>query len=302
VVDLTLGGANEKDLLEDPANGDWYIAKLGRRNSDLEVITEYIIYLVGRKLGVRVADTKIATLRGNLRFLSKYFLDQTQNEELVHGIQLFRELYDEAVMQDVVGNEAREQAMFTLQAIRSAFGAHYTEFGAEVEANLFEALVDMVVHDAIIGLQDRHHSNWGVIVRRGKAGPPPRFAPLYDSARGLFCSETDTALRRRYSGKAGAERFEGYAVRSKPLIGFDGLSPLNGRRHITHDQLVAAVYREFPASRARIRAILDTCDWRRLPAEIQARVGPMCSGYRMGLILTLLRRRVRLLKKAIGAP
>ena len=301
IVDQTLGGANVKDFLEDPANGDRYIAKLGRRNSDLEVVTEYIIYLAGRRLGVRAAEAKIATFQGHLRFLSKYFLNPTRNEELVHGIQLFQQLYDEALMQNVIGDEAQEQAMFTVQAILNAFGAHYTEFGQDVQTNLFRGLVDMIVHDAVIGLQDRHHSNWGVIVNRGKAGPPPRFAPLYDSARGLFCSEPDADLRSRYSGTAGEQRLEGYAARSKPLIGFDGLFPLKGRKHITHDQLVGALYHNFTASRVRIRAILDRCDFRRLPGDIRTRMGSRCSGYRIGLILTLLRRRVSLLKRAIGA-
>src|ERR1051326_3719021 len=79
VTDFHVGGATEKDILQDPATGDWYIAKLGRRNNDLEVMTEYIIHLVGRNLGVHVAEAKIATFRGRLRFLSKYFLDRSQS-------------------------------------------------------------------------------------------------------------------------------------------------------------------------------------------------------------------------------
>src|SRR6266487_3407032 len=95
VTDFQVGGATEKDILEDPATGDWYIAKLGRRNNDLEVMTEYVIHLIGRNLGACVADAKIATFHGKLRFLSRYFLDRNQAEELIHGIQLFKELYDD---------------------------------------------------------------------------------------------------------------------------------------------------------------------------------------------------------------
>jgi hypothetical protein len=40
----------------------------------------------------------------------------------------------------------------------------------------------MLTHDALIGVQDRHHENWGIVVQRGRADDPPRFAPLYDSA------------------------------------------------------------------------------------------------------------------------
>ena len=300
VGNLHVGGATEKDILQDPATGDWYIAKLGGRNSDLEVMTEYIIHLVGRNIGANVAQAKIATYKGRLRFLSKYFLDRGQDEELIHGIQLFRELYDESTLYGVVGDEVREQAMFNLQAIRGAFGAHYVLFGAQVEENLFSALIDMVVHDAIIGVQDRHHENWGVIVQRGRTGPVPRFAPLYDSARGLFCNHPDANLTR-FIGAGGQQQLEAYAARSRPLMGWDGLTPRPGRKFITHDQLVAALYRDLPAARKRIRTILAAYEWRALQAELRRRLGFMCSERRISLVLALLRRRITLINRAINS-
>jgi hypothetical protein len=297
ITGLTVGGATEKDILEDPATKAWYIAKLGRRNNDLEVMTEYIIHLVGRNLGARVADAKIARYKGRLRFLSKYFLDPAQDEELVHGIQLFREFYDEVTMRQVIGNEAREQQMFSLQAIRSAFGAHYLEYGPDVERSLFKSLVDMVVHDAIIGVQDRHHENWGVIVQRGRAAPPPRFAPLYDSARGLFCNERDDRLARRVYGSPGW--LVKYVAKSRPLMSWEGLAPSRGRRFVTHEQLVAAIFRVMPDMRCRINGMLDRYEWRSLRDEIQRNVGLLCSPMRLHLVLLLLRRRIHLIKCAI---
>src|SRR5215813_6283297 len=130
VADLEVGGANEKDILEDPDTGDWYIAKLGKRNSDLEVVTEYIIHLIGRHLGAHVAEGKVAMFRGQLRYLSKYFIDRKNDEELVHGIQLFRALYDDSEVDAVLGDHSREQGMFSLQQIEAAFGAHYVDYGA----------------------------------------------------------------------------------------------------------------------------------------------------------------------------
>lgn len=298
VPNLHVGGATEKDILEDPATGDWYIAKLGGRNNDLEVMTEYIIHLVGRNVGANVADAKIATYKGRLRFLSKYFLDREQSEELVHGVQLFRELYDDATIHGVVREKDREQAMFSLQAIKEAFGAHYVDYGPEVEEDLFKALVEMVVHDAIIGVQDRHHENWGVIVRRGRIGPPPRFAPLYDSARGLFCNHPDVELPKFY-GRGAQDRLDGYAARSRPLMGWNGLDPRPGRTLITHDQLVAAVYRDTPRLRPRIREMLAAYNWRTLQTELQRHLGFICSGRRISLIITLLRRRIALINRTI---
>jgi hypothetical protein len=297
VQGFTLRGVAQKDLLEDPATGDWYIAKLGQRQNDLEVMTEFIIFLVGRNIGAAVADAKMAIFRGQTRFLSKYFLDRDK-EELVHGIQLFQELYDQSTLEEVIGNQAREQAMFTVQAIRAAFGAHYMEYGAGVEAALFEGLVDMIVHDAIIGVQDRHHENWGLIVQRGTAGPPPRFSPLFDSARGLFCNESNADLRRRFVGEAGLKRLNGYAQRSRPLMGWEGLVPQQGRKYLTHEQLVAAIYRDEPAMRPRIRAMLSAYDWKGLRDDVRHQI-PMCNSHRLSLILMILKRRIALINRAI---
>ena len=299
VVEESLGGANEKNLLEDPVTGSRYVAKLGRRNNDLEVMTEYIIYLVGRNIGARVAEAKMALYDGKLRFLSKYFLDRSRGEELVHGIQLFQELYDESTIKAVTRDEAREQAMFNLQAIRSAFGAHYVEYGPHVEDELFQRLIDMVVHDAIIGIQDRHHENWGIIVQRGRDAPPPRFSPLYDSARGLFCNESDKELAR-YVGREGEQRLSGYLARSRPLMGWEGLRPGGGRKYVAHHELVASLYNAVPSARLRIRSTLAAYDWQGLRHDLWSDVGFMCSGRRISLILSTLRRRIRLINRAIS--
>jgi HipA-like C-terminal domain len=298
VEGVGVGGATEKDILEDPESGAQYIAKLGKRNSDLEVMTEYAIYLIGRSLGVPVAEARIARYNGRLRFLSKYFLDREKPEELVHGMQLFNQLYDETTVTAVLGNELSEQAMFSVQAVKAAFGAHYVEYGADVEDELFNGFVSMLTHDALIGVQDRHHENWGVIVQRGVTADRPRFAPLYDSARGLFCNETDPRLLR-FIGREGSQRLDGFIARSRPLVGFDGLQPVQGRKYVTHDQLIAAVYRAYPRQRARIVEILAAYDWRHVREELAKELATLCSARRRTVVLTCLRRRLRALRRAM---
>lgn len=66
---LGIRGATVKDVIEDPESGALHIAKLGRRRNDIEVMTEYAIYLIGRSIGVTVAKARIARYRGQLRFL-----------------------------------------------------------------------------------------------------------------------------------------------------------------------------------------------------------------------------------------
>jgi hypothetical protein len=298
VFGVSVGGANEKNILEDPGTGERYIAKLGRRNNDIEVMTEYAIFLIGKSLGISVAEARIARYRGRLRFLSRYFLDITTPEELVHGLQLFRELYDEDKVKGVLGDSTQEQRLFSVQAVKAAFGAHYMQYGAQVEEDLFDGFVSMLTHDALIGVQDRHHENWGIVVAREVGGPAPRFAPLYDSARGLFCNRGDSDLPS-FMGQAGSQRLDGYIARARPLVGFDGLQPIQGRKHITHEQLVAAVYRSYPTQRHRITSILEAYDWKRVRSDLTRGLRRLCVPSRTTLILTCLRRRLRTLRRAL---
>lgn len=298
ILDVSVRGATEKDVLQDPETGQRYIAKLGGRNNDLEVMTEYAIHLIGRSLGVVVADARIAVYRGRWRFLSAYFLDEKEPEELVHGMQLFSELYDEDSVQSALQSELEEQSLFSVQSVKAAFGAHYLQYGADVEDRLFGGFVSMLTHDALIGVQDRHHENWGVIVQRSVEAPAPRFAPLYDSARGLFCNVPDSQLRT-YSGTAGLQKLDGYIGRARPLVGFDGLAPEQKRKYITHDQLVAAIFREYPEQRTRIREILEAYDWRAVNEALSEGLQGLCSPSRRALILTCLRRRLKSVYRAI---
>jgi HipA-like C-terminal domain len=300
IKDITVRGATEKDILEDPQSGNLYIAKLGGRNNDLEVMTEYAIFLVGRSLGVLVADARIASYNGRLRFLSKYFLDRRKSEELVHGMQLFSELYDENTVTAVLGDERSEQEMFRVQAVKAAFGAHYLQYGPHLEDDLFGGFVSMLTHDALIGVMDRHHENWGVIVQRGREDDPPRFAPLYDSARGLFCNVTDSQMASRFLvGERGERELDKYVAKSRPLVGCEGLLVPRGRKFVTHDQLLAAVYRAYPNQRERILRILASYDWRRVRDDLNRDLAVLCSARRRMLILRCLRRRIRVLRRAI---
>jgi hypothetical protein len=61
--------------------------------------------------------------------------------------------------------------------VKAAFAAHYLEYGATIEEELFGGFVAMLTHDALIGVMDRHHENWGVIVRREIGGPKPASRP-----------------------------------------------------------------------------------------------------------------------------
>lgn len=65
-----------------------YIAKTGHKWYPTESITELLMNRLGVIFGLTMADSQIAMIGGQLRFLSRYFLHPAQ-EELVHGADIW---------------------------------------------------------------------------------------------------------------------------------------------------------------------------------------------------------------------
>ena len=64
-----------------------YIAKTGHKWYPTESITELLMNRLGIIFGLQMADSRIAMIGGQLRFLSRYFLNP-RKEELVHGADI----------------------------------------------------------------------------------------------------------------------------------------------------------------------------------------------------------------------
>jgi hypothetical protein len=89
----------------------------------------------------------------------------------------------------------------------------------------------MIGFDALVGNQDRHFYNWGVITHT-RAALTPRFAPIYDTARGLFWNTTEERLVKL----AGNDVLKRYVENSTPQIGWDG-----HRGRLNHFDLVQRI-------------------------------------------------------------
>jgi hypothetical protein len=251
------------------------------------VATEYIIYLLGQNLGARTAGARIGVFRGKLRFLSQYFLDPVH--QLAHGVELFRDLVDN--VDQVLEDTTAEQRLFTVQAVRDALDLHFPK------TPIFDDLLRMLIHDAVIGVQDRHHENWGVVTSRERS-VAVTFAPLYDSARGLFGNMLDQELRTRFAGPSGSANLERYIAGSRPLIGCSDAVPSNGK-FLTHIELARSVFWTFPRSRRMFAETVGRYIWRSFDVALRS-LGSLVSPLRRSLILTCVRRRIRRIRQAIN--
>ena len=151
--------------------------------------------------------------------MSEYFLKL--HEELLHGIDML------AMWLGIDRVELEFTLLFVKEEERDVYRLDYllqmlVDVATAGEANVLQAALGrMLALDAVIGANDRHAMNWGVI--RDTLQPSVlRFAPVFDTARGLFWHHLDHALRRADDRGVRDGDIARYAERSRPNIGFRG--------------------------------------------------------------------------------
>lgn len=213
-----------------------YIAKVGSKRYPVESITEHLLTRLGQSLGVVIADSKLRIVAGQVRFLSKYFLGK--NESLVHGLEIFGRHLDDEMVEEIAATR-QEQDFYTFQTVLAAVTDIYPEHADLI----MQGMVKLLAFDAIAGNNDRHPLNWGVVVPVAPSRPV-RFAPIFDTARGLFWNVDDSQLGKFV---ASAISMDAYINKSVPQIGWDNKGKIN------HFDLINAIYRSYQ----RYRPILD---------------------------------------------
>jgi hypothetical protein len=158
-----------------PSRWPAYIAKVGSKFYPIESITEHLLTRLGQLAAVRIADSRLLMVAGQVRFLSKYFLQR--NESLVHGIEIFKDHLDVEMVEQIAKRRA-EQEFYTFQTVSAAIAEKFPRHRQEIMA----AFVEMLAFDALVGNNDRHPANWGVIVPI-QQGMPPRFSHPHAAIR-----------------------------------------------------------------------------------------------------------------------
>jgi len=171
-----------------------FIAKTAEKWYPHESVIEFMINRIGEMLGLAMNEIKLAQINTQIRFLSKYFL--TEGERLVHGAEICGEhLGDMEMADEIAKNKESARELFTFEFIKAAISAVYPETCQEI----LKGLVKLIAYDALVGNNDRHFYNWGVVDNTRKSKKMPKFAPIYDSARGLFWNYSDQNLKKVHS-------------------------------------------------------------------------------------------------------
>lgn len=209
-----------------PKTWPLYIAKTGHKWYPVESITEHLLNRLGEVFGVRMAESKLAVINGQLRFLSRYFL-KVEKETLTHGAEIFAGYLEDQAFVESVEKANLSRKLFTMQFVELAVNKAFPQ----EKETIMKDLVKLLLFDAMVGNNDRHYFNWAVIQpfdKRERA----RLSPVYDTARGLFWNASDERLAMRIKQKDVARYVKKYSDASKPKLGWNNAGDLNHFRMV----------------------------------------------------------------------
>ncbi len=258
-----------------------YIAKTGHKWYPIESITELLLNKLGAIFGLKMADSRIAIINGQLRFLSRYFLNSSR-EELVHGADILAGYLNETTKYvEDVDKQKLTRDFFTLQVIENAVGSLFLYQKDEI----MHDLAKLIIYDALVGNNDRHFFNWGVI-RSIDNSSQACFSPVYDTARGLFWNYSEGKLMDIVANKAIDTHVRKYCESSRPKIGWEG------EKEINHFRLFEKIYKnEYYISSDEIKSLLLQSVLERMLQEIRHDFLPLMSVNRITMICKCLEYR-----------
>ena len=266
-----------------------YIAKVGHKWYPNESVTEHLLTRVGQLLGLTMAESSLMSAHGQIRFLSRYFLNR--NQILVHGAQIFSGYLEDKEFVEEVERMGATSDLFTFQFIEEAIAARFPNKADSI----LEAYTRMLAFDAIVGNNDRHHYNWGVVVH-ANADHEPYFSPIYDTARAFFWNHPDSelhAVEQRAGSEPTAGFVEKYVRNSRPKTGW------NGETNPDHFTLIRRIHDAHPNLRAGLVSLCRPRILHQVKALLNSEFRPLMSVVRREMIMTCLKRRLALLSETL---
>jgi hypothetical protein len=155
-----------------------------------------------------MAGHRLGICDGELWFMSQNF--RRADEALIHGIEFLGQFHKQGFAEKLRKRSAEERAFYSIRSVFEGFGKVY----ADDSEKFIGPFAKMLFLDAIVGCQDRHAKNWGII-RSIKGTRKDRLAPVFDTARALFWNYPNSEALKAIS----PEQLRLYVRQSSPPIG-----------------------------------------------------------------------------------
>lgn len=216
------GGTRDKVIVENPSDGKLYYFKTSLKKKQIDYTYEFwsevIASEIGKFLGFDMLHYDVAWNNGRLGCLSMSMID-ARFAELQEG---YKWLTGFDSTYDVKNKEA-----YTFQLILKMMNKRFQN------KKFTENIIKIIVFDSIIGNEDRHQENWGIIVamqtsaktsffkktKNESVEPSYLFAPIYDSGSSLGRELNDQKVEQILKDKI---QLEAYINRGKSEIHWEG--------------------------------------------------------------------------------
>ncbi len=265
-----------------------YIAKLGHKHYPLESITEQLISDIGLFYGFNLASSKICLLGGQIRFLSRYFIEK-DTDELHHGADLYAGYLNDKDFVEEVEIKRMTQSFFTIEFTKEVIEYFFKDSYKE----LYVSFMHMLFFDALVGNNDRHMYNWGII-RDIYGNNIAKYSPIYDSARGLLWNEKENRIKRLTNDEDELNKFiKKYCDRSKPKIGIEK------KNNVNHFGLIES-YKDFYSKDEFIKKLFQDNRIESVIKMINKEYRLLYSKERRYVIVKILEFRYSKLKKIVN--
>ncbi|WAA12427.1 HipA domain-containing protein [Fervidibacillus halotolerans] len=205
-------GTRVKYWIIDPQTSHEYMFKIPRENTG-EAWAEKISSEIGKLLGLSMVDVHLAVRKNIYGIIAKKFTSGT--EEFYEGGDLITSIVDEF--------DRYKLDYYNFENISKVLK----------EFQLDKEFVAIPIFDALIGNQDRHCDNWGII--RTKTGY--RLAPIYDNGASLGFQLKEERIKLMLKD---SNMFKAFTNRSYSLIG------IGGKKKPKHMELLSVIRKKYP--------------------------------------------------------
>lgn len=302
-IDILLDGDQPKEYIKayfyykncprasKPWNWDGYFAKFGGKSYPHESITEYLINKIGNWLGLPMNETRLIIANGQIRFLSKDFIGEGQ--KLVHGIEILAEYFEDRAFVDEINEDRKSRREYlTFDVVERAVRYVYPI----AHDHILSSLIELITFDAIVGNNDRHFYNWGVIDRVARVDADVvRFSPIYDSARALLWNRTKESILRMHGQYInGSDELDRFILKSKPRFSFTNNPKAN------HFELLKYLSGYSDKYRDTISNLVDKELEREVLNRLQEKAYLFLCRERCILMEAILRKRFSECRKSLG--
>jgi len=189
---LTASGTREKFWLVKPGTTERFIFKLPKEGTG-EIWAEKVASEVGKVLNLEMMDVVIAKYENRQGLLLTNFVKYGEEEHFDGGDLL------KTIIDDFDPNDLQD---YNFENVVECL----------IPLNLDKEIARVIIFDALIGNQDRHCENWGVIQGNGNI----RLAPIYDNGACLGFNNKEDRIELMLKDQ---NMFQSFTNRGKSIIG-----------------------------------------------------------------------------------